>query len=474
MRGETASFRTMSGGVCLAIAWVLIGAWSGAAQEQNPKSGTVIGQLKSQKNTPDGKNTFIEVIAPGEEQARRYHVLYDAKAKGPIETVLKAVRAAKMGDRVELKWVQTGHGPAINSFQILKKGAPPDDKPLTPAEARKKVGEKVTVEMTVRAAKDRLDRRGAVTADNFTRAETDRYFASAVKRAGGIGKLVHRRQVVAIDKQTVIRANRDTLYSSGVFDLDAGPVTITLPDAGKRFLSLMVIDEDHYAPVVVYGAGQYTYTREQIGTRYVMLVCRTLVDPTDAKDSQAAHQLQDAIKIEQNNPGAFEVPNWEPVSQKKVRDALLVLNATLPDLRKAFGRRDQVDPVRHLIATASAWGGNPDKDAVYLNVTPDRNDGTTVYRLTVKDVPVDGFWSISVYNAEGYFQKNEHDAYTLNNLTAKRGEDRSITIQFGGCDGKTSNCLPITPGWNYLVRLYRPRPEILDGTWKFPESQAVK
>src|SRR5262249_8042598 len=141
-----------------------------------------------------------------------------------------------------------------------------------------------------------------VTADNFTRAETDMYFASTVKRAGGIGKFDHRRQLAAIDKQTVIRANRDTLYSSGVFDLDAGPVTIPLPEAGKRFLSLMVIDEDHYVPAVVYGAGQYMFAREQVGTRYVMLVCRTLVDPTDTKDTEAAHQLQDAIKVTQQSP----------------------------------------------------------------------------------------------------------------------------------------------------------------------------
>jgi hypothetical protein len=29
------------------------------------------------------------------------------------------------------------------------------------------------------------------------------------------------------------------------------------------------------------------------------------------------------------------------------------------------------------------------------------------------------------------------------------------------------------PGWNYTVRLYRPRAEILNGTWKFPEAQAA-
>ena len=41
-------------------------------------------------------------------------------------------------------------------------------------------------------------------------------------------------------------------------------------------------------------------------------------------------------------------------------------------------------------------------------------------------------------------------------------------------DGKIANCLPIMKGWNYTVRLYRPRQEILDGTWKFPEPQPVQ
>jgi hypothetical protein len=126
-----------------------------------------------------------------------------------------------------------------------------------------------------------------------------------------------------------------------------------------------------------------------------------------------------------------------------------------------------------LIVTATGWGPNPDKDAIYLNVAPKKNDGKTIYKLNVKDVPVDGFWSISLYGADGYFHKNDRGAYTLNNVTAKKDPDGSVTIQFGGCDGKTTNCLPIIPGWNYMVRLYRPRVEILDGKWKFPEAQLV-
>jgi hypothetical protein len=88
-------------------------------------------------------------------------------------------------------------------------------------------------------------------------------------------------------------------------------------------------------------------------------------------------------------------------------------------------------------------------------------------------VPVDGFWSTSVCNADGYFQPNPYNAYTLNNLTAKKEADGSVVIQFGGCDGKVANCLPIVSGWNYIVRLYRPRKEILSGAWKFPDAQRL-
>jgi len=91
----------------------------------------------------------------------------------------------------------------------------------------------------------------------------------------------------------------------------------------------------------------------------------------------------------------------------------------------------------------------------------------------VGEVPVDGFWSVTVYNKDGYFTPNPQNAYSLNNFTAQRGTDGKVTIQFGGCDGTTPNCLPIMPGWNYLVRLYRPHDKILNGEWTFPEAQAI-
>jgi hypothetical protein len=309
-----------------------------------------------------------------------------------------------------------------------------------------------------------------VTPDNFNRAETDFYFKKKADE-GMFGKFVHVREAASIEKQLIVRMNRDTLYSFGVFDLDQ-PVTIVKPDSGKRFQSMVVINEDHYVKQVAYDPGEYVMTREKIGTRYVQVAFRTLVDPGNAEDVKAAHAVQDKIIVRQASPGRFEIPDWDEASQKKVRDGLLLMGSTLRDSKRMFGDIGEVDPVRHLIGTAGGFGGNPESEAIYLNATPEKNDGNTPYVLEVKDVPVDGFWSVSLYNAEGYFEKNESNAYSFNNITAKRDSDSGVTIHFGG-DPKQPNYLPIMKGWNYTVRLYRPHKEILDGSWKFPEARAA-
>ena len=117
------------------------------------------------------------------------------------------------------------------------------------------------------------------------------------------------------------------------------------------------------------------------------------------------------------------------------------------------------------------WGGLPEHEAYYLTIEPNLPVGA--YELTVKDVPVDAFWSISLYNKEGYFEENEHNAYSVNNITGTPNEDGSFTVHFGG-DPKSVNYLHLSEEWNYAVRFYQPRKEILDGTWTFPVPQQVK
>ena len=209
----------------------------------------------------------------------------------------------------------------------------------------------------VRRAKARSAPTVPVTVVNFQRAESHMYFASAV-RDGAFGCLGHHRAPVAIDAQEVIRMNRDTLYSFGVFDLDAGPVTIELPNVGGRFMSLLMIDEDHYTLPVVYAPGAYTFTREQVGTRYVMAAIRTLADPGSKPDVKAANAAQDRIRVQQAAKGTFEIPNWDAAARDEIRNLLLKLAARAGTTKaERFGARDEVDPIQHLLTTAAGWGG---------------------------------------------------------------------------------------------------------------------
>ena len=58
------------------------------------------------------------------------------------------------------------------------------DRPLTPVEARKKVGESITVEMTVAAAKNRLENRGEIYLDSEENFKDRKNFAVVITRTG--------------------------------------------------------------------------------------------------------------------------------------------------------------------------------------------------------------------------------------------------------------------------------------------------
>ena len=309
-----------------------------------------------------------------------------------------------------------------------------------------------------------------VDLDNFVRAETDRMLADLAALAGGVNRFGHLRQPTPVDQQTVVRMNRDTLYSFAVVDL-AEPATVVLPDAGDRYMSAMVVNNDHYIDKVMHSPGTHALTQADHGTRYVAVAVRLLVDPNDPADVADVHRLQDLLTVDGPSAEPFVKPDYDAASFDAVRQALLELGRHVPDARRTFGIPDQVDPVRHVVGTAIGWGGLPEQEAVYENVEPGLPVGE--YRLVVGEVPADAFWSISLYNAQGYFEANEASAYTVNSVTATANPDGTITVHFGGCGDGRPNCLPIMEGWNYIVRLYRPHQEVIDGTWTFPTVEPV-
>ena len=224
----------------------------------------------------------------------------------------------------------------------------------------------------------------------------------------------------------------------------------------------MIVSQDH-SIWAEYGPKDVVLDEKTVGTRYVLLLVRTFLDPNDEEDVKAARALQDAITVKQADKGKFEDPGWNKEEVEAMREKINVVAAALPDSTKCFGRKEKLDPIYWLLGAAYGWGGLPAQDSTYTGGVPEKNDGKTPYIMTVKDVPVDAFWSVTVYDDKGMFIVNEHDAYSYNSVTSKKNEDGSVTIHFGG-DPAQDNFLPIAPGWNYIVRMYQPRKEILEGT----------
>ena len=312
-----------------------------------------------------------------------------------------------------------------------------------------------------------------ITIYNLVRAESDTMFRMIMKDNGiDIGELFHEREVTSANApQPVIRPNQDTLYSGTIIDLSE-PVTVTLPEADGRFQSVLVISQDHFSFAYA-EPGSYKLTEEEVGTRFAMLLFRTFVDAGDPDDAARAHAVQNGIVLEGGGKGPFEAPDWDLEALAEARKAVNDLAAVVGlESSKSFGRKGEIDPLGHLIGMAG-WAGQPAEMAEGIVGSVEKNDGKTPHVVTVRDVPVDAFWSITVYDADGFLAPNDLNRNSYNNTSAKPNEDGSFTIHFGG-DPEAVNYIPITEGWNYTIRLYLPRKEIHDGEWTFPAIEPVK
>ena len=325
-------------------------------------------------------------------------------------------------------------------------------------------------------ASDHLDalvdaREIPVNIDNFIRAATDIELAKYVALAGGVNRFFHFRHPTPVENQPTIRMNRDTLYSTAVVDISEG-ATLVLPDVGDRYMTAMVVNQDHFINEVFAGGGSYDLDMEAFDTPYVIVFLRVLVDASEPSDVAAVNAIQDTMRIEANSEAPFILPDYDQESFEGLLRAVIEIGRYAPDSFRVFGSRDAVDPVRHFLGTAVGWGGLPEQEAFYLNVEPGLPVGE--YRIDVPaDVPVGAFWSVSLYNAAGFFEPNDLGAYVVNSVMGERNADGSMTVHLGGCEDGRANCLPLTPGWNYTVRLYQPRAEILDGSWTFPTVQPL-
>ena len=311
-----------------------------------------------------------------------------------------------------------------------------------------------------------------VSALNYVEAKTalqfDKYLASA---GGKLNTFAHSRMLVGINNRSSKRLNRDTLYSVAIVDISQG-ASIRLPEGGDRYISVQVVNQDGFTNKVFYGVGRHDLTLAEFDTPYVWLLVRTRVLESIPGDLQAAQALQDQMSISSASEIPYTHSNYDPVSMEATTALLLELGKGISDNSKAAGTKEQVNPIKQLLLSAFGFGTLPETESLLLTVQPNLpiHKG---YVLNVKDVPVDGFWSLAMYNKEGYFNENNYDSYGFGDRTAKKNADGSITLHFGG-DPSSINYIPITEGWNYVVRMYRPRAELLEGTWTFPTFEAIE
>jgi hypothetical protein len=305
-----------------------------------------------------------------------------------------------------------------------------------------------------------------VNVDTFPRAETARMYDNILALSGGVNRWVHYRAPTPVEKQPVIRMNRDTLYSTAVVDISGG-ARVTIPESVRRYVSVMVVNEEHYINRVLREPGVHELSVAEHGSAHVFLAARVFVDPEDPADVAAVNALQDQLVIEAASASPFMHEPYDETSLTETRQGILALARGLSDTQHFFGSKDEVEPTRHLIGTAAGWGGLPTSEAVYQMHTEPMPAGH--YTMTLRDVPVDAFWSVSIYNREGYFEANPFNTYSRNSVTAEPETDGSVVLNLAPDGAGLKNHIFVMDGWNHTVRLYRPRPAVSDGSWVAPE-----
>jgi uncharacterized membrane protein len=245
-----------------------------------------------------------------------------------------------------------------------------------------------------------------VTPETFIRAETDKMFQAMIINAGGTNKFYHFRNLTPLDKQTVIRMNRDVLYSGGTFDAEK-ELTVNFPEMpDDRYASIQILDNDHYLVDILYNPGKY---KIKGGTRFLFFIVRIqLLDPSDQDEIAMVNTMQDKFVVKSETNGEFPGFHWDTESLDRLRDEYKTEADKLPNYNGTMAKRGQVakESKRHLVA-AAAWGLFPEQASIYLNYGGDL-DSDKCYAATYEVPENDAFWSISVYGSDGYIKSNDN------------------------------------------------------------------
>ncbi len=313
-----------------------------------------------------------------------------------------------------------------------------------------------------------------VTKENYGLAETQLIFSgyaqniAAATDTNGVGVWLHNKVGADPKDLTIVRINFDTVYSFAIVDLSED-VTLTMPDTNGRYQNAWIVTEEHYNPMSFTRPGTYALTRENVGSPYAMIIIRTLANTSDPTDLAIANGFQEQLVLKQQSSGRYEASNvWDMDEILKMRAVYAGIGEEEDTPSEVmFGKRGEVPLKEHNIGTAMGWGGLTAERAVYPGYFPDSNEPQT---LTLRDVPAAAFWSITVYDAEGFPQG---EVYNINSEFTVPEEDGSVIIHFGG-DKSAANYMDVFDGWNFVLRIYEPTQAYFSGDWVRPELEMVQ
>jgi hypothetical protein len=303
-----------------------------------------------------------------------------------------------------------------------------------------------------------------VTLENYEVAESDLAFYNITKLVGMNTFFHFPTGAFDLNNQTVVRMNRDTYYSGAIIDTTQG-ATVTIPETNGRYLSVMVVQNDHYIDQVFLEPGTHEITSD---TDFAMVAMRIRANQSDPADNEAIAALRAGVKLEVGGNASHVRPNYDMEQLVALRDELTVEGTKLGTLMGMQGAHGTIEPMMHLYGTAIGWGLLPDAQAQYLGSPKFPNDGCYMASYAAPPFNEPGFFSITIYDADGWIYDENG---ILNEFNMNLNEDGSFDAYFGEC-GDVDNNLPTVDGWNYILRIYEPKLEELQD-FRLPEVKKI-
>lgn len=302
----------------------------------------------------------------------------------------------------------------------------------------------------------------------------------------------------------VVRMNNDTYYNMAFMDFSKGPVTLSSTNQlNDRFSSFQIMDDRNANfKNVINPDGVYTlYYGEkpehtegiliESPTNIAVVIVRVEVrDKNNDGDIQSARSIFKGIDI--NGPAITEFPALDLLGsfdENVAIKGIQVLDSTfkIVPFRLTVAAPDEVGTKVKLVnfaaGTKGGWGGPVTAHSSYETIFFDTNNETLNgskgdYTITTSEPIVDAFWSVTIYDTKrgGYLHPNNQDKYHINNSSAIKNEDGTVTFNFKKkCEESDLNCLEIPNNqFDYVARYYLPSDAIQNGEWEMAKAEIVK